>query len=137
MVPTHPPTLSLSANGAGLAVGTYNATVGIASAIQGVATLNLPVQFVVSPGPAIGLSSSSVAFNTAFGTSPSSQTVNVTNAGGGTLSGLSASVTSGGSWLSANLNGTTAPSSVTLSVSSSSLAAGSYNGAVSVAFWSC
>lgn len=131
--PDAPASLSLTANSSGLAVGTYNATVRISSNIQGVAPLDLPVEFVVTPGPAITLGTSNVSFNAVQGSSPSSQTVNITNGGGGTLSGLAASVTSGGSWLSATMNSGTAPTSVTLSVNSSSLTNGTYNGSVQIA----
>src|SRR5258708_28814885 len=69
---------------------------------------------IASPGsPAIGLNPTSATFTTtAGGSDPAPQTVNVTNAGAGTLSGLSAAVTyvSGTpGWLTAGVSPTTAP----------------------------
>ena len=59
------------------------------------------------------------------------------NSGGGTLSGLTASVsyTAGEptGWLTATLNTTTAPSTLTLSAATGSLAAGTYTASVAVA----
>jgi hypothetical protein len=72
----------------------------------------------VPPAPAaIALSATTVQFEAYFGSSFT--TIQVTNSGGGTLSGLTANVTYGAGeptgWLSASLSSTTAPSVLTLS----------------------
>jgi len=91
-----------------------------------------------SPSTAtIHLSASSQSFTaTAGGASPAPQTVNITNAGSGTLSGLAAalSYTAGQptGWLSAVLSGTTAPATLTVSAVTGSLAAGTYTAAISI-----
>jgi hypothetical protein len=92
----------------------------------------------VSPSPAINLSSGTVSFNAqAGGTSPNAQTVTITNTGGGTLSGLTATTTYGTGqpqgWLTASLNQTTAPATLTLTPTLGTLAAGTYNATVTVA----
>lgn len=90
-----------------------------------------------SSTPAIGLSPTSLSFSAVpGGSNPSAQTVAVSNAGIGTLSGLSASVsyTSGSGWLTtASLSATTAPATLTVQPTTGSLAAGTYTATVSVA----
>jgi uncharacterized protein YjdB len=87
----------------------------------------------ITAAPAIGFSQNSVSLNTQVGQS-ASQTVNVTNAGGGTLTGLEGAVLyqSGqpSGWLRAELNGTAAPATLTLTANAANLAAGTYNATV-------
>ncbi len=84
--------------------------------------------------PLVGVSPTQVSFSLIQGDPASSQTVSVVNAGGGTLSGLSATVSSGGSgWLSASLASTTAPTTLTLTADPGSLAIGTYSATVTVA----
>ena len=80
--------------------------------------------------PAIGLSATTIAF-----TASGSQTVNVTNGGGGTLSGLAVGAiahTGTGGWLTADLAASTAPTTLTLHATTGSLSAGSYSATVPV-----
>jgi predicted phage tail protein len=66
---------------------------------------------------------------------PASQNVSVTNTGGGTLSGLATSVTyvTGTSgWLTASLNGTTAPATLSIQATTGALAPGTYTANVAV-----
>jgi hypothetical protein len=89
----------------------------------------------VTDGPAIGLSTSSVNFSApAGGANPPPQSVTITNAGGGTLSGLAVAVTYSGpsGWLSAALSGSTAPATLTLAATTGSLAPGTYQATVRV-----
>jgi hypothetical protein len=69
--------------------------------------------------PTIQLSSSSLTFTaTSGGAAPSSKTINITNGGGGTLSGLSRAFPDGTpTWLFATLNNTTAPTQLSVSIS--------------------
>ncbi|MCA9737368.1 MAG: choice-of-anchor D domain-containing protein, partial [Gemmatimonadetes bacterium] len=131
-----PTTLTVSAATGSLAPGTYNASVTLNStASGGVVSTPIAVAFVVAPPPpAIGLAPTSLSFSAVQNTSaPAAQTVTVTNTGGQTLSGLTATVSAGAaSWLSATLNGTTAPTSITVQPSTASLSPGTYSGTVTV-----
>ena len=85
--------------------------------------------------PAVGLSKTSVSFSALTGgANPTSDTVSITNAGGGTLSGLSVGISyAGGSgWLNASLDVTTAPATLTIQATTGALAAGTYTASVDV-----
>ncbi len=90
---------------------------------------------MTAPQPAIGLSAGNLAFaGVDGGASPSAKTVSVSNAGGGVLSGLSASIGygSGSGWLAASLDSTTAPATLTVTPATESLPAGAYTAVVTV-----
>jgi hypothetical protein len=133
-----PCTLTLTATTGSLSAGTYTATVSVASAVASNSPQTVSATFTVAaPPPAIVLSSTSITFNAKYvGANPAAQTVSVTNGGGGTVSGLSASVTySAGQatgWLAASLSSTTAPSTLTLTVTTGLLLPGTYTATVSV-----
>ncbi|MFL6274634.1 MAG: S8 family serine peptidase [Blastocatellia bacterium] len=80
--------------------------------------------------PTIGVSPSSMSFSaTAGGANPASQSLSISNTGGGTLNWTgSANQT----WLSVSPTSGTAPSATTVSVNISGLAAGTYNGAITI-----
>ena len=104
---------------------------GVASSPQSIA-----VTLTVGAAVAIVVSPASVAFGAALGSSPGGQVVNVTNGGGGTLSGLAFSVAYGAGatgWLgTSSLSATTAPAALTLRVASTSLATGTYTATVQI-----
>ena len=136
---TAPATLTLAVNTTALALGTYTAEVVVSStqsATNGAAPDTVRVSYVVAQGPVIGLSRTTVgATAQAFSTTPDVETVDITNPGGGTLSGLSASisyVSAQTGWLGASLGSTTAPTTLTLTANASSLAAGTYSATVTV-----
>ncbi|HYR30993.1 MAG TPA: Ig-like domain-containing protein [Gemmatimonadales bacterium] len=132
---TAPATLTLTPTLGTLPAGTYTATVTVSSSLSGVAPQPVSVTLQVNPGPAIGLATKSTTFSgTAGGADPTPQTVNITNTGGGTLSGLAPSITytSGSGWLGVNLSTTTAPSVLTLTPTLGSLTPGSYHARVTV-----
>jgi hypothetical protein len=80
--------------------------------------------------PAIALSTSSTAFSgTAGGASPAPKSFQVSNAGGGTLSW---NVSDNAAWLSASPTSGTNTGTVTLSVNTAGLAAGTYSATVTV-----
>ncbi|MGH7227827.1 MAG: PQQ-dependent sugar dehydrogenase [Nitrospiraceae bacterium] len=80
--------------------------------------------------PTIGLSPTSFSF-AAFqgGANPAPQTLNITNTGGGTLSW---SVSDNALWLTLSPISGTAPSTVTVSVDTTGLVAGTYNATITV-----
>lgn len=135
---TAPTTITLQPVTGSLPTGTYTATVTVSSSQPFVTSRTINVTFNVVAGPAIGLSASAAGFSrVAFATAPQQQVINVTNIGNGTLDGLSSSITyTGGAatgWLTAPLAGTSAPTSMTLTASAASLAAGTYTARVDVA----
>ena len=83
-----------------------------------------------SGSPTIGVSPSSFSFSaTAGGSNPASQSLSITNTGGGTLNW---SASSNASWLSVSPTSGTAPSTATVSANITGLAAGTYNGAITI-----
>ncbi len=128
-------TLTLGVSTAGLAVGTYTASLPITSGATGVT--NSPqavtVTLTISQAPSITLSANNPTFTAAVGgANPATQNIQITNGGSGTLSGLAANGTitysAGASgWITTRqLSATTAPATLTLGVSIAGLAAGTY-----------
>jgi energy-converting hydrogenase Eha subunit A len=98
---------------------------------------NVPVTLSKTTSPAIVLIPTSLTFTATQGVgNPTAQTVTITNGGDGTLSRLDTSTTySAGQptgWLDTRLSSTTAPSTLTLAVTTGGLTAGTYTAAVNV-----
>lgn len=136
---TAPATVTLTTNITGLAAGTYRALIPVASPVATNSPRTIAVRLTVGSTPALTLTPSSVIFTaTTGGSNPTPATVTAANSGTGTVSGLSvASVTYGAGqptgWLAANLSGTTAPATLALTPTTSTLAAGNYTATVTVA----
>ncbi len=133
---TAPATLTLTPQVDSLPAGTYTATVPVTASGVSNSPQSVAVTFVVAPPPAIALAPTAVSFNgVTGGASPAAKTVNVTNGGGGTLSGLAVGTITYGAgatgWLAASLN-TTAPSTLTLTPTITGLAVGTYTATVPV-----
>jgi hypothetical protein len=80
--------------------------------------------------PTIGVSPASFSFTaTAGGANPANQSLSISNTGGGTLSW---SASDNATWLTLSPLSGTAPSTVTVSVSIAGLAAGTYNGTITI-----
>ncbi len=80
--------------------------------------------------PTIGVSPSSFSFTaTAGGANPANQSLNISNTGGGTLNWTASS---NQTWLSVSPTSGTAPSTTTVAVNITGLAAGTYNGTITV-----
>jgi hypothetical protein len=116
--------------------GRYTANVLIRSPDAPNSPLALPVTFAVeSNTPSIVLNPSVPRNYTLSPTeNTKSEDIAVTNGGGGTLSGLATSITydRGAGWLQARFAATTAPATLSLTVSRGSLAAGIYQALVSI-----
>ncbi len=131
-----PTTLVLSADQGSIASGTYNAAVDLrAGTITGTLVVRL---IVLTSAQAIALGSTAVSFAAAQGgANPAEQTVGVTNAGGGALTGLNTAVTypngQASGWLTASLSGTTAPATLTLTATTGALPVGTHTATVRVA----
>lgn len=123
--------LTVSVDPTALSAGTCSGSIQLTSngTVQ-----SIPVTFTVGGG--ITLSASALTFSyTSGGTTPAAQSVAVTNSGGASVGYTAAASTSTGSgWLSVSptsgTTGVTAPLSI--SVSPSSLAAGTYTGTIAV-----
>ena len=132
-----PATVSLSARRGTLAVGTYTATVTIGSSLTGASktvSVVLVVQSANTPA-ALVLSTARAAMSLPLGSQSELQAVQVSNAGGGTLAGLSVQVAyaaGGVGWLSATLTATTTPAVLSLRATATGLSAGTYTAQVTV-----
>lgn len=111
--------------------------IGITEVVSGGQPVALMVGGVVVP-PVLAASSTAVSFSAVVGgTAPSAQTVNITNAGGSVLTGITLDLTYAANqptgWLTASLSASTAPATLTLGVSRGTLAAGTYTANVQLA----
>lgn len=80
--------------------------------------------------PTIGVSPSSMSFTaTAGGANPANQSLSISNTGGGTLNWTASD---NATWLTVSPTSGTAPSSTTVSVNITGLAAGTYNGTITI-----
>jgi titin len=135
---TAPATLTLNAATGALAQGTYHALISVTATGASNSPQPLPVTFTVSaPSPVITVTPTTLSFTaTAGGASPASQTIQIVNSGGGTLSGLSRGVTYQAGqptgWLTTTLTATTAPTSLNVAAATGALAAGTYNATITV-----
>jgi uncharacterized membrane protein len=137
---TAPATLTLQPS-AVLAVGTYSATVAVTSAGAANSPQNITVTYVVALAPVISLSATTASFlSQQSNVDPANQQIAVSNSGGGSLTGLSATVNYGGGtsgWLTATVASAAplSPSStpLTLQVTTGTITPGTYTATVTVA----
>lgn len=124
-------TIVLTATTSSLAVGTYNTVITLNAA--GATAVLVPVTLTVvaaSVPPVIRLSPASLSFTAELGSSNSrSQTVSISNAGGGVLAW---SASENVSWLSISPTSTTGNGSVIVTTTPGSLSAGTYNTLVTI-----
>jgi glucose/arabinose dehydrogenase len=127
-----PADLTASVNTSGLAAGTYNATVTVSAPGVSGSPKTIPVTLTLSPPapPALAVSPTSLSFTAVEGAAaPPSQSLTVSNTGGGTLS---FTTSDDSSWLAATPASGTAPATVTVSVTNAGLTRGTYTGSVRV-----
>jgi Rieske Fe-S protein len=133
-----PATLTIRATKGSLAVGTYNATVTLSAAGITNGPQTLAVSLVVrdpNAAPALQVSAGTAAFTAPVNSTVTAQVLQLTNGGGGTISGLTTSVSYGAGatgWLSATLSQTTVPATLTLRPVLTGLAAGTYTANVTI-----
>ena len=87
---TAPTTLNVQPNTTSLAAGVYTATIHLTSTTSGVAAKDIPLTYVVND---LALDQSSIQFYTKSASTPVAQVVNVSNAGSGSISGVTTTVT--------------------------------------------
>ena len=126
---TNAGTVTASVSTAALAAGTYGATITVTGNAAN-APRTVAVTLTVTSQPAIGVSPTSLAFSgPQGGSNPASQTLAISNTGGGTLNWTSAD---DAAWLTLSpLSGTNA-GNVTVSVNTAGLAAGSYSATITI-----
>ncbi|MEO7963447.1 MAG: Ig-like domain-containing protein, partial [Gemmatimonadaceae bacterium] len=134
---TAPATVTLAASVAGLAAGTYTASLPVQTSLAGVTDASIAVTLVVNPATTMAVSSLNVTMNAPNGGgNPAAVPLSVTNTGANPLIGLGASVTYTGSppanWLSASVSPTSAPATLTLSANVALLPSGTYLAQVQV-----
>jgi len=123
--------MTATVNLTGLAAGTYNTAISVTA--PGATAKTIPVTLTLTAGiptPSIGLGTTSLGFaGTVGGTNPSPQTIAVSNVGGGTLSWTASD---NAAWLALSPVSGTNSGTITISVTLTSLAAGTYNGIITV-----
>jgi uncharacterized protein (TIGR03437 family) len=127
---TYPYVLTAGAAG-GTAAGAYSGTFTVSGSGFAPDNKTVPVTVNVTSNPIAAGSSSSLLFRAAVGAAAQTQYVAVSNSGSGTLtvSGATATVSSGSGWLSATVSGNL----VSVIADPTGLAQGSYHGQVSIA----
>jgi hypothetical protein len=123
-----PATLTVSANPAGLAEGVYNGSITVYAPGATGAPVTIPVTFGVKTA-ILSVTPATLNFFGALNLNPVPQTFTVSNSGTGVLN-WSASQSS--NWLGLGAVSGTAPSSITVSPNTSTLANGSYNDAITI-----
>ncbi len=129
---TTPGTVTVAVTPGSLTVGTYSGT--ITTSAPGAASIMTPVTLTVTSAPILTVAPTTLSFSYTAGSStlPPGQSVTLTSSGTPLNFTAAASTTSGGSWLAAFPASGTTPGSVTVSVTPSSLAAGTYSGTVTL-----
>ncbi|MBV8551245.1 MAG: DUF4082 domain-containing protein [Acidobacteriaceae bacterium] len=123
-----PGTITVSANAAGLAEGTYSGTLTISAPGATNSPLTIPVTLAVKTA-VLSVKPGSLAFFGATTVNPIPQNVQVTNLGTGNL-GWSASATS--SWLGLSATTGSAPSTISVQPNTTALATGAYTDTITV-----
>lgn len=134
-----PAILPYTINPAGLAPGTYSATIAVAT-LDGTQSIPVTVNLIVNTAPAqLSLSPNWISFTaTAGGPAPPPQTLSILNVGQGTFTwSMNVGTLSGGPWLAASpVNGASTAGGVagisTISVDVSQLGPGTYYGTIYV-----
>lgn len=130
---TTPATVHVAVNPSGLAVGTYNGSVTITSAVAGGSPITIPVSLsVVAPQTLTVTPSTPLTFTYTLGQMvPSGQALRVQTVATAIPFSVTTQTTSGGStWLVATPMSGTTPASITVNVNPSGLSQGTYQGTV-------
>jgi adhesin/invasin len=124
--------MSIRVNPTGLSDGSYQGTITFTAVSD--PTITQAVNVTLGLGTAVmKLNPSSMTFATTAGVNPAPQTFQVQNTGSGVLGWtLTSSTQNGANWLTVGPATGTAPSTVTVTVNSTGLAAGSYQGTITI-----
>jgi len=125
--------LTVSPSSIGLAAGTYTGSVSISSAEATNSPQSISVTYTVQPAdqPFLELSASTLNFSgPENGSSPASQSFNITNTGSSDV--ITWSATSSTSWITLSAASGSTPSSVSVTVDQTGLIPGNYAGTITV-----
>jgi uncharacterized protein (TIGR03437 family) len=128
-------TLAIAANIAGLSSGSYSGTIQVAAAgaSNTPQTVAVTLTVVQATASAISLTAASLQFAATAGTSPTTQSFQVLNRFSGVLGWTAtANTLVGSNWLSVSPTAGVAPTTLTVSVASASLAKGIYLGNITI-----
>ncbi|HEY6886160.1 MAG TPA: choice-of-anchor D domain-containing protein, partial [Solirubrobacter sp.] len=124
-----PQSVTTSVDTTGLASGSYTKHITVDAGAAGTKTLTVTLT-VADPPAALAVSTSALSFSATRGAAnPATQSLTISNTGGGTLS---YTASDDAAWLSETPATGTAPQSVTAAVDTSGLASGSYTAHVTV-----
>jgi uncharacterized protein (TIGR03437 family) len=127
---TTPATLSVQANGQGLAIGTYQGTVTISG---GQIPVSIAVTFTVSANPTqLTTTPTTLAFSAAVGQAPPTQTISVGSTESQFSFAVSATAGNGGTWLAVTPDKGLTGATLTATVTTTGLAAGQYAGVITI-----
>jgi uncharacterized protein (TIGR03437 family) len=127
-------TLTVAANVAGLAAGTYNGTIQVSATGASNTPQTLPVTLTVTAAASISLTPAALQFSAVAGANPPAQSFQVLNTLSGSFGWTAAAATqSGGNWLSVTPTTGVTPATLSVSIASSTLAKGSYSGSITIA----
>jgi uncharacterized protein (TIGR03437 family) len=125
---TTPANAVVTANTAGLAVGTYTGTLTFTPP-AGSTTQTVVVTLNVTPAPQLAVTPVALTFDSQTGgAAPAAKSMNVASTG----TPLNFTVSSNAAWLSASPSTGATPSPVSVSVNPAGLAAGSYSGTITI-----
>jgi uncharacterized protein (TIGR03437 family) len=131
---TTPNAAAVSVDPAGLAVGTYSGTISVTAASSGNSPQQVPVTLTVTDNALVEATPSPLIFLYQIGkTAPASQSVAVTSSTGATLNyAVADSTAAGGSWLTVTPVSGATTGTLTVSVITAGLVAGTYTGSIVV-----
>jgi uncharacterized protein (TIGR03437 family) len=133
---TMPGTVTISADAANLAVGTYTASIQITApnAVPAQLSVTATVSVTAAQPASVSIQPASLSFRALVGsTAAVAQALRIENTGGGALAWTAQAATVSRNWLFVSPGSGNAPASVQVSVNPSGLAAGSYAGSITVA----
>lgn len=125
-----PNTVTVSVNGSGLAAGTYSGDVTI-KLWESIASVKVPVTlYVGSTPPSTTLTAAPAAMSLAYTIGGAAPTGSLSVSSSPNGVSFTASASSAGNWLSLSAAGGTAPATLTLSIATAGLTAGTHTGNV-------
>jgi len=134
-----PAEIQVTADPSGLAAGQYTGTIDILAPSENPPLLAIPITFTVTqPGaPSVTVAPTAFRFQFVAGAPAKSQTLSISNAGGGTLNLSAKTATNVGSWLSSSAStasvGPFGAARLQIQANPTGLAPGTYSGTITIA----